>query len=80
MTRQELHVLGCRIKALGSTRGDLLDYIEGTLPLLTMMPQIVVAPKAELAKVQAECPVCAERRRQKAQAQKNWRRQKGQKK
>jgi hypothetical protein len=68
MTRSELHQLGSRLRTLGSTRGDWLTYIDGTLPLLTAA-QVSTAPKHE-------CPVCVERRRQKAKAQKNWRRKK----
>jgi hypothetical protein len=65
MTREQLHQIGCKLKIMA--RGSLLDYIEGTLPLLqTMMPTIVIAPN--------ECHTCANRRRQKAEAQKKWRR------
>jgi hypothetical protein len=73
MTRTELHQLGCRLRALGSTRGDWLDYIDGTLPLLTMVPPVMIAPKAELARPTLECLTCTDRRRKKAKAQKNWR-------
>jgi hypothetical protein len=56
-------------------RGDWLTYIDGTLPLLTMMPQVIVQPTMELRRPPSidECPICAERRKKKARAQKNWR-------
>lgn len=73
MNRTELHQLGCRLRTLGMCRGDWLTYIDGTLPLLTLTPQIVAAPKVDLPKVKTECPTCASRRKKKAQAQKRWR-------
>lgn len=74
MTRSELHQLGSKLRTLGMCRGDWLTYIDGTLPLLTMMPQVVIQPKRDLPLPQiGECPLCAERRKKKAQAQKNWR-------
>ena len=69
MKQSELHALGCRLRTLGSTRGDLVTYIDGTLPLLVH----VSAPKPEILKDTVECPACAERRRKKAAAQKRWR-------
>ena len=65
MTRQELFHLGSKLKT--SARGTLLDYIEGTLPLLTT----VFPPRADYPKL--ECSICVKRRKQKADAQKRWR-------
>ena len=68
-SRPDIYALGCRLRTLGSTRGDLVTYIDGTLPLLVH----VSAPKPELLEDTVECPACAERRRKKAAAQKRWR-------
>ena len=62
MNTKELHRIGSKIRAQGSTRGDLLTYIDGTLPLLTKAPQS-----------SENCPTCAARRKAKAAAQKKWR-------
>lgn len=65
MTLTELHHLGTRLRA--AARGALLDYIDGTLPLLISRPE--PAPP----KKQTSCPVCAKRRDDKAAAQQRWR-------
>lgn len=61
MTPAELHRLGSKLRT--QVRGDLFEYIDGTLPL-------ILKPKA----ADKGCAVCAERRKAKTEAQKRWRR------
>lgn len=66
MTPAELFRLGTKLRT--HVRGDLFEYIEGTLPLL-------MKPKAP----DKECPICAERKKAKTEAQRRWRRKLGEK-
>jgi hypothetical protein len=77
MSREELHQLGCRLRR--AARGELLDYLDGTLPLLiagsvaAVRGPPVEVPKAAVPAGGTECPVCAAARKRKAAAQKRWR-------
>lgn len=57
-------------------RGQMLDYLELTLPLLTAKPHAAPAPTPAPAPASAapsSCPTCAARRATKATAQKRLR-------
>lgn len=61
MNGAELHALGTKLRT--QVRGQFFEYIEGTLPLIGK-----TLPSAK------GCPVCAERRKVKAEAMKRYRR------
>ena len=67
MDIKDLQRLGRKLRTLGSTRGDWLTYIDGTLPLL------VVRPEKSGKNLQPACAVCAARRKAKAATMRKWR-------
>lgn len=64
MTKNELHTLGSKLRT--QVRGQFFEYIEGTLPLLT-----VATTKRSVETT--GCPECMRRRKAKAMAMRKWR-------
>lgn len=68
----ELWKLGERLRR-GNTNRDVLEYIDGTMPLLVGKPVVYDEKKVDARIKSLTCPVCEARRKAKREAQRRWR-------
>jgi hypothetical protein len=77
-----MYQIGVRLRR--AARGELLDYLDGTMPLVLaearrpIQADALIPYRPETSSQELErCPICAERRKQKALSQKKWRKSRG---